>query len=198
MAQELLQRTSKIHLYRHDVESLFWIMLMMCGRHSIEEEMGDGKEAKMQVVMREGRLPYEDWFNERKYTALGLSKESFFMKVEAIELSPQFEDFRGWLRGLQHCFSEGFKLQRSRSQQGPLVWLPSGFVGGVKLAPVEFDEETLGGWISYSNVIAFARSLEGELKGLVIRYDPPTTPTPALSPSADTTQINDQANSNRH
>jgi hypothetical protein len=191
MAQELLQRTSTIHLYRHDVESLFWIMLMMCGRHSIEER-GDGKEAKKQVVMREGKLPYQRWFDQRDYKMLGSSKAAFFTSMGTIKLSPCFEDFRGWLRGLQYCFSRGFKHQPSSNQQEPLESLPSGFVGGVNLAPVEFDEETLGGWISYSNVISFTRSLEGELKGLIIRYDPPSTP------SADTTQINDQANSNRH
>ena len=34
MAQELLNGTSSTHLYRHDVESFFYIMLIMCGRRT--------------------------------------------------------------------------------------------------------------------------------------------------------------------
>jgi serine/threonine protein kinase len=181
MAQELLQRTSKIHLYRHDVESLFWIMLMMCGRHSIEKR-GDGKEAKMQVVMREGRLPYEYWYNERNYTTLGLSKESFFTKAKAIELSPLFEDFRPWLLDLQRCFSQGFTSQLVSANQ--LKW------AGMPTA-VPFDDETLGGNISYSNIINSARSLKGKLAGLIVRYDPPITATPASLPSVGAAQADD-------
>jgi hypothetical protein len=184
MAQELLQRTSKIHLYRHDVESLFWIMLMMCGRHSIEKR-GDGKEAKMQVVMREGRLPYEDWYNERNYTTLGLSKESFFTKAKAIELSPPFEDFRPWLLDLQYCFSQGFKSRPTPiNQEVELRRERAGrSTGRAKPTLVPFDEETLDGYITYSDIIDSARSLKGKLAGLIVRYDPPITTTPALLPS---------------
>ena len=36
MAQELLRGLSPLHLYRHDVESLFYVMLLVSARHSIE------------------------------------------------------------------------------------------------------------------------------------------------------------------
>jgi hypothetical protein len=181
MAQELLQRTSKIHLYRHDVESLFWIMLMMCGRHSIEER-GDGKKAKKQVVMREGKLPYQRWFDQRDYKMLGSSKAAFFTSMETIKLSPCFEDFRPWLQDLQYCFSQGFKSRPTPINRE--VELRRERAGRVKPTLASFDEETLGGYIIYSDIIDSARSLKGKLAGLIVRYDPPTTTTPALSPSA--------------
>jgi len=76
MAQELLKGTSPLHLYRHDVESLFYIMLLMSARHTIGTPEG---EEKSRVIMRGSTgLPYQDWFNEPRYHMLGALKAAFF------------------------------------------------------------------------------------------------------------------------
>lgn len=49
--------------------------------------------------------------------------------------------------------------------------------GGEVTSP-EFDEETLGGHLTYSVLVNPARHLTGKLKGLVVRYDPPPPPPP--------------------
>ena len=187
MAQELLKGTGDIPRYRHDVESLFWIMLLMCGRHTIGEREA-GKEAQMQVIMREGKLPYQRWFDQRDYVMLGSFKGTFFTEMRAIELSPTFEDFRPWLLDLQRCFSQGFMSQLFSINQKKWAGVPT---DGAGPTPVPFDEETLGGNISYSNIINSARSLKGKLAGLIVRYDPPITTTPALLPSAGAAQAHD-------
>ena len=123
MAQELLGGTSTTHLYRHDVESLFYIMLMIGRHHKIGCMMDEASEqVKCQVVMREGKLPYAEWFNARNYASLGKDKRIFFLDMEAIELSPAFEDFRPWLKGLQYCFLKGFKLKLSSSDKELPPW----------------------------------------------------------------------------
>ena len=176
MAFELLMGGGDTHLYRHDVESLFYIMLMVCGRHTIGHSNGEtGEKAKEHVVMRKEDLPYGDWYNEWSYTKLGSIKVAFFSLVQDIELSPTFEDFRPWLQNLQICFAQGFGLKSIyRTQQKDRRWGGSS-VGGV----TPFDDETLGGHIDYSTIIEPIGRLEGELKGLTIRYG-------SISPSVAT------------
>ena len=171
MAHELLRGASDIHLYRHDVESLFYIMLLTCARHQFDLR----KEARWPVVMREGKLPYEDWFNEPNYAKLGKVKASFFSHWEAIELSPAFEDFRGWLEDLRLSFTGGFqrKLTNLVEQKQQSEWRKKrgvGSAGQAKPTSVPFDDETLGGYVDYSAVVEPTRYLGGDLNGLVIRY----------------------------
>ena len=180
MAQELLKGTSTTHLYRHDVESLFYIMLLLCGRHTFAHAgNGTSKGARWQLVTREEELPYQDWFRAPNYVMLGSLKGTFFSDKQPIELSPAFEDFRPWLRDLRFVFSEGFKskLFDPSTQEDTPEWKlkrAGGTAGGVKATPIPFDDETLGGHVDYSAVIEPTRYLKGELEGLIIRYDPPT------------------------
>ena len=169
MAHELLKGTSSLHLYRHDVESLFYVMLLMSARHTIP--MG---AEEPRVVMRRSRgLPYRDWFNEQRYYTLGSLKGTLLSDMKELELSPVFEDFRPWLVDLQYRFSVGFKLKPTPVNPRLPVWLtiPAG---------VEFDDETLGGHVNYVTIMAPVSYLTGELKGLIIR-DPEVRPVHASS-----------------
>ena len=170
MAHELLKGTSDVHLYRHDVESLFYVILLVCARHTIGE-----KGKKRMLIMRGSTgLPYESWFNQHNYRMLGSLKTTFFTDMETIELSRTFEDFRPWLKDLQLCLSDGFDARSAYEKQK----IRAGSSAGELAA---FDNETLGGNIDYSSLIESARSLKGELEGLIIRYNPessqPSTPT---------------------
>ena len=184
MAQELLKGTSPLHLYRHDIESLFYIMLLMSARHTIGTPE---EEEKPRVLMRGSTgLPYQKWFDQQDYDTLGSLKGTFFSDMQAIELSPVFEDFRPWLDVLQICFSEGFKHKPTPRKQGkPLPpWATAVTVAGVRSAAVQFDDETLGGWINYATVVEPARHLTGKLEGLVIRDPQWSSPIPESSTSA--------------
>jgi len=163
MAQELLRGTSPLHLYRHDVESLFYVMLMVSARHSITQ--GSTKP------------PYEAWLNERSYHTLGCIKYSFLVNMRHIELSPGFEDFRQWLEVLQYYFSVGLKLKPTGRS------LPAR--KQAKKVTVQFDDETLGGCVEYAAILEEIPLLEGELKGLTIRYHKSSsTPGPPTSAGA--------------
>ena len=175
MAYELLLESSPIHLYRHDLESLFYIMLLMAARHTIRTPAG---EAKPRVAMRESRrLPYQDWFDEPRYNMLGLCKWGLFSKTQPIKLSPDFKDFLPWLEDLQQCFENGFKLKPSNNNRTQKAWRPA------VQQPAEFDDETLGGYITYATILAAVPYLSGQLKGLIIR-DPKYSSVPASSSSA--------------
>jgi len=176
MAQELLKGTDTAHLYRHDVESLFYIMLMMGGRHTIDRAGGGtGKEAGRRVVMRaQGELPYQNWFDAPNYAMLGFAKAAFFADMHAIELSQPFEDFRPWLWALQAKFAGGFLLKSFYTMQKAIGEKAGSSIGTVN----QFDDETLGGHIDYSSIIEPTSQLTGELEGLIIRYDPTSPPLP--------------------
>jgi len=176
MAHELLKGRSRTHLYRHDMESLFYIMLLMCGRRTIVHSSGEADtEAKSGAVMREGRLPYAEWFGTRNYASLGKYKSSFFLDLEDIDLSPPFEDFRVWLEDLQYRFSEGISARDARMRREKRAGNSAG-------SP--FDDETLGGHINYSFFIEPVGRLTGQLEGLTIRYTSTVDPTSAAPADA--------------
>ena len=76
MALELLKGMSPLHLYRHDIKSLFYVMLLMAAHHMI----GIPKKGKRQqvVLQKSTRLLYQRWFNQQDYNTLGSLRETFF------------------------------------------------------------------------------------------------------------------------
>ena len=173
MAFELLDGTNPTHLYRHDIESLFYVMLVMCCRNAF----GCAKDDAAVFLHR----PFEEWFDEKNYRTLANSKARFFLGTEAFRLPSTFRDFYPWLDDLQFQFSDGFeakdvyvKEQRRRKRLG----ISTGRVS-------QFDEETLGGHICYSSFIEPVRKLKGQLKSLAIRYDPPQSLHPAPPDAMD-------------
>ena len=167
MAHGLLDGSDPIHLYRHDLESLFYTMLILATHYEIQAP-GE-KDGGIRVL--EGDLRFQAWFETLDFNTLGGVKSDFFTKLAAFEPSPSLAGFRGWLWGLQKMFHQGFMakttrtfLQRNEEQSGGKVALP------------HFDEETLEGHITYSALIQTVRNLPGNLQGLAIRYDPPKVP----------------------
>jgi len=169
----MLDGTDALHLYRHDVESLFYVMVILATHYEIEVPKKDGGGG---VQMRGGKLPFEGWFDEPSYKNLACFKRGFLWEFEALDLSPTFEDFRGWLVRLRKSFSRGFIAKQQ--------WLEEE-ESCDEGTPTPFDDETLGGHVHYSALIGPVRNLKGKLKGLVIRYD---CKSPSRSTSTGTAQ----------
>ena len=186
MAQELLKGTSSLHLCRHDLESLFYIMLLTASRHMIGTPEG---EDKPRVILRKFlALPFENWFNETCYHTLGSLKGTFFSDMQLITLSQDFEDFLPWLEDLQQCFSTGFKHKPSYDNQARKIWRVA--VKPAAVQPIEFDDETLGGQITYDTILAAVPYLTGKLEGLVIR-NPKWSPAPASPTPGGAAQVDE-------
>jgi hypothetical protein len=79
MAVGLLNGTDPLHLYRHDMESLFYIMLILATHYEIQApkkgEVGG-------VLMRQGKRPFERWFDQPSYEDLASFKQTFFLNFE--------------------------------------------------------------------------------------------------------------------
>ena len=178
MAWELLKGARNTHLYRHDVESLLYIMLLLGARHTIVPAKDDSD--KSGVVMREGALPYQGWFCTQNYELLGSAKHSFLTDDDnepAVELSPVFEDFRPWLDGLRANFSDDFADRASHKKNQRRLLSQKREPGGVAPTPTPFDDETLGGHVDHSTIVGLTQGLKGQLEGLIVRYRC-TLPTP--------------------
>ena len=162
MAQGLLDGKDPVHLYRHDVESLFYIMLILATHYEIQAPTGTDDGG---VRIWQEDLQFQDWFGTPNYRVLGAMKWDFFTKLWEFEVSPSFKGFGSWLQKLQRVIGRGFK---AKSDYRFLQAEDS--CDEDALPPL--DEETLGGHITYSALIRPVRNLTGELEGLAIRYDP--------------------------
>lgn len=171
MAAELLRKKSPAHLYRHDVESFFYIMLFAGAYYTIGIPEGQKEPCVIGRGLEE--LPYQHWLDETCDRSLSDFKTCFFWNLEPIEISEEFGDFRPWLKSLQRRFHKGFRLQPSRRSEDDS---PSEFDDEDDPSSSGFDDETLGGMITYSTILKPVRRLTGKLSGLVIRD--PRSPIP--------------------
>jgi len=170
MAYGLLNGKDNIHLYRHDMESLFYIMLILSTHYEIQVPT---KEKNGGLRTRQGleELPFQTWFGQPSYKILATCKRDFFSDLQDLDLSPAFEDFRDWVLELGLSFRHGIRAKENHQESIAVRRRKGG--RSKKKAASEFDDETLGGHFDYSALIDPVRRLKGGLKGLIIRYDPP-------------------------
>ena len=175
MAHGLLDGTDALHLYRHDVESLFYIMLILTTHYEFQAPEGEGRSGGIRV--RKGKLRFRDWFEAPNYDTLGGIKSDFFTKMKAFEVSPSFKDFGGWLLNLQESLACGFQAKGQYDLQQRMRRRMEPEQAGDEIKSAAFDDETLGGYVTYSALARSVLHLTGTLKGLVIRYPPASTRT---------------------
>ena len=182
MARGLLDGTDTLHMYRHDVESLFYVILILATHYEIQapSEVEDGG-----IRTRQGleELPYQAWFDQPSYKTLASFKQTFFSNLEDLDLSPTLESLRGWLDQLQDSFSCGFTAKQEYRRQSRMQQKQRSLKkdqteeSRAKGTPAAFNDETLGGHLTYSALIGPVGDLTGELEGLAVRYPPKSPPT---------------------
>ena len=183
IAHGLLGGTDTLHLYRHDVESLFYIILILATHYEIETP-GKGKVGGVQMRQGLKELPYQAWFDKPSYKALAYSKLGFFSNFHHFNLSPAFEDFRDWLEDIYLSFRRGIRSKDIHEDGLMSLRWRRDRASEDKVIP-EFDDETLAGHVHYSALVDPVGNLEGELKGLIVRYPPPPPPTSTGAANAD-------------
>ena len=182
MAHELLDGLEGLHLYRHDLESLFYVMLIVATHYEIQPRT---EKEEGGLRMRQGleALPYQKWFGEPTYDTLASHKRDFFSTRRGFNLSPDFRDFYDWLWDFYMSFRQGFRDEETHKDSIAFLRRQGG--APEQGAAPEFDCETLGGHVNYSALIDPVRKLKGGLEGLIIRYDP-SLPTSTAQVDSDT------------
>ena len=220
MAYGLLKGNDPIHLYRHDLESLFYTILILATHYEIR---APGKEGGGMRV-REEQQCFQDWFETTNYDVLATMKSGFVTELHPFQPSPSFNSFRSWLSKLRVMFHRGFTAKNAQKLLQEIKGQsdddeesddkepddkesnhkesnhkesddeesddeesddeePDNEEPDDEVTPLHYDDETLGGHVTYSAFIKTARKLSGKLRGLAIRYDPPRTP-PSIGISA--------------
>jgi hypothetical protein len=123
MAIDLLRPDPPVHMYRHDLESMFYILIWTTSRFH------NGVE----IVVP----PLQEWADNA-----GVEKKNFFvMMSEPPPLTPQFGSFGRWVVSMQTMFRDGFS---SRTK-----YLAELSVAGLETSSLYFEDETLGGFVTF-------------------------------------------------
>ncbi|KAK0211823.1 hypothetical protein IW262DRAFT_1497677 [Armillaria fumosa] len=159
MAHELLGQSDVGHLYRHDIEAFYYVLLILCCRYEIVQSAG-GKVVQ-DLQSEQAKMPFAQWYDRTiSWQELAAFKHHFLTGVEPISPSKSFSAFLPWLNAIQFLFRQGlFALGNSKISETQLpsyVTLP-----GTMQPSVPFDNETLGGYITSEYMLQIMSEIDG-------------------------------------
>ncbi|KAF9013623.1 hypothetical protein BDZ89DRAFT_995405 [Hymenopellis radicata] len=156
MAIDLLQNDSlhPQHIYRHDLESLFYVMLVLFTRYEFEavQPTSSHIQDRAERLAKRSHPPLSEWFDStQSWNTLGERKEFFVTRVRSLNslletdnmISSSFEDFKDWISSLRDALSDGFQA-RSKALREEKKARKLG------KASAPFNDATLGGEFQYS------------------------------------------------
>ncbi|KAG7447164.1 uncharacterized protein BT62DRAFT_893017 [Guyanagaster necrorhizus] len=155
MAFELLNNDNNghppKHLYRHDVESIFYVILLLCCRYEVVATQDlDGRPILERTHVPS---PFDSWY---KLDRDGLKeKKCYFITTRGSpKVNSGLTDFQPWLSCLHRQFRLGFASQQLAQEETELI-----------------DGDTLQGRVSYSVILDICRQFAGT--ALVVHNDQP-------------------------
>ncbi|KAK0476468.1 hypothetical protein IW261DRAFT_1491370 [Armillaria novae-zelandiae] len=177
-ACDLLKEDPPVHIYRHDLESLFNVLVFLCCRYEIQETPApEGKDQLVHVP----NVPFESWY-DMSYRQLWTEKFFFFMNPpensdKLFPVSVSFSDFEPWLNVCYGMIHQGFLAKKIYGRDHGLL---SRFLStrAPRSTPVEaerFDDATLGGFVDYVGFFTAMHNFAGQ--DLIARYNPNPEPT---------------------
>ncbi|KAG7444798.1 uncharacterized protein BT62DRAFT_933850 [Guyanagaster necrorhizus] len=178
-ACDLLKEDPPVHIYRHDVESIFNVLVLLCCRYEIQATPApEGKDQLVHVPA----LPFESWY-DMSYLQLHDKKFKFFIMAQdpdkLLPASISFSDFKPWLMFCYSLISEGLfaaiRYERNQSN-GPIArTLFSSITSNSEPAFSEkFDDATLGGFVDYPRFFKVMCKFAGQ--DLTVKYNPNENP----------------------
>ncbi|KAF5367656.1 hypothetical protein D9757_010969 [Collybiopsis confluens] len=123
-------------LYRHDLESLFYIMLILCCHYDSPDKALPFKD-----------WPYHKWFTSGDATVATDKGVFLVWNQSAFPLQSHFERFRKWLDDIYRCFSVGYMQRQLRRRGDPLK---------------DAEQQTLLGNVTYEKMNEIMHSFDGE------------------------------------
>ncbi|KAF8915069.1 hypothetical protein CPB85DRAFT_1560535 [Mucidula mucida] len=178
MAIDLLRKHSvqPNHLYRHDLESLFYVMLILFARYElIAAEPNDDRGERL---VKRHKAPLSEWFDPTlSWETLGKDKQIFITDTPPVNsslhmnhiLSSSFQGFKTWISRLKNALEDGLGARNRALRE----------VEDSGEAHPSFVSETLGGNFQYSTFFGLMKSFGGKaLRAPPYSLD--TTPTTSL------------------
>ena len=127
MAIDLIHPDPAVHMYRHDLESIFYVLVWITSRFDNGQEIADP--------------PLQEWADNDD-RVLVEKKRSFFLSMPP-RRTKQFESFGRWVVSMQTMFRDGFSLKTK--------YLAELSVAESQERLAHFNDETL------SNLVTFDR-----------------------------------------
>ncbi|KAK0463011.1 uncharacterized protein EV420DRAFT_1639099 [Desarmillaria tabescens] len=145
------------HLYRHDVESIFYVILLLCVRYEVVITQESSTPAI--VERRKVRSQFDAWYNDSHDTLMD-KKNAFFTPRSSFSplVNSGFADFQPWADQIHKRFIVGFSALNHY-----MIFQPC------ERATGPFDEETLQDWVSYSVIAEICSQFAGS--ALVVHND---------------------------
>ncbi|KAF8915052.1 hypothetical protein CPB85DRAFT_1560521 [Mucidula mucida] len=164
MAVDLLRshNSETVHLYRHDLESLFYVMLILSTRHQLS-----CNGLPQNILVQRVSPSFSDWFSSSlTWQQLGIAKDCFiktaFRETMSVDnLFPpdsSFVGFRNWIIRLKFVMSLGFNGLENYYDAIVMARV----LGDTEGRKTPFDEKTLGGKIQYSTFFDVMKSFAGK------------------------------------
>ncbi|KAG7442732.1 uncharacterized protein BT62DRAFT_973413 [Guyanagaster necrorhizus] len=128
------------HLYRHDVESIFYVILLLCCRYKVVAiQDPDGRPILERTQVHS---PFDSWYKLGR-DGLKDTKIAFFTGHNSFSpvVSSGFTDFQPWINRIRQHFLLGFHAQDHHN-----LYKDVGATGS-------FDDETLQACVSYSAIV---------------------------------------------
>ncbi len=172
MAIDLLGKDSHQpeHIYRHDLESLFYVMLILfVGYEFIAAEPNEDRAERLWI---RSEAPLSEWFDSSlSWEALAQNKNDFFTGAQGSGdllhmnniMSSSFQGFRTWISRLKDALEDGLDA-RKRAVRAADKAMDRGE------EPASFAYETLGGEYQYSTFFEVMKSFEGTLLRASAKY----------------------------
>jgi hypothetical protein len=113
MAIDLLDRHPTAHMYRHDLESLFYVLVWITSRFHDRKEITDP--------------PLQDWLESDD---LFLVKSTFMLHAPDFHPTEGFESFKPWISLMQGMFLDGFTARTRAKVSSPLSHFAHDTLGG--------------------------------------------------------------------
>ncbi|SJL08483.1 uncharacterized protein ARMOST_11847 [Armillaria ostoyae] len=150
------------HLYRHDVESIFYVILLRCCRYEVVTTQKSSDHKISSCTTRIVPSQFDLWYTLGRHD-LSEKKTLFFVRNHPTPpLNSGFTNFQPWIRELHKLFKKGFNPQETHD----LYEEEEGDEGDER---EPFDNETLGDRVSYSAILGTCAKFAGS--SLVVRND---------------------------
>ncbi|KAK0213583.1 hypothetical protein IW262DRAFT_317751 [Armillaria fumosa] len=143
------------HLYRHDVESIFCAILLLCCRYKVLAATTSSEPAPLTCEKVESS-PFDEWYKFGRATLK--DKKRGFIMSNIPTVNSGFSAFQPWLSKLHRRFAHGHFARITHSHDHTCGE-----------ATDAFDDETLQNQVSYSIVLDICSEFAGS--PLVVRND---------------------------
>jgi hypothetical protein len=143
MARDLLEPTPREHFYRHDLESLFYVIVVLMFRFQ-------DKTLKREDEKFDSFPALLNWFTLGP-AALLEKKESFFQR-DLPEASPAFERLYGPILKMRDMFADAYQARQRHKT--------ATFTQSKNSVKPSFDESTLGGNLNFDKFQAILDSVQ--------------------------------------